>query len=121
AAPVRVCEDLDATDPGDLTERAGGACFGGGWIGYLGFGAAGGMLPVPPAPGEPRRRPACWFGYYDHLLRRDRATGRGTVEALVTPGREDALEHRREELSRRAHAASRAGRAPEGPRPGGHL
>jgi para-aminobenzoate synthetase / 4-amino-4-deoxychorismate lyase len=109
AAPVRVCEDLDATDPGDLTERAGGACFGGGWIGYLGFGAAGGMLPVPPAPGEPRRLPACWFGYYDHVLRRDRATGRWTFEALVTPGREDALERRREELSRRAHAASRAG------------
>jgi para-aminobenzoate synthetase / 4-amino-4-deoxychorismate lyase len=109
AAPVRVCEDLDATDPGDLTERAGGACFGGGWIGYLGFGAAGGMLPVPPAPGEPRRLPACWFGYYDHVLRRDRATGRWTFEALVTPGREDALERRREELSRRAHARGRAG------------
>jgi para-aminobenzoate synthetase / 4-amino-4-deoxychorismate lyase len=108
AAPVRVCEELDATDPGDLAERAGGACFGGGWIGYLGFGAAGGMLPVPPAPGEPRRLPACWFGYYDHVLRHDRATGRWTFEALVTPGREDALERRFGELSRRAHAARHA-------------
>jgi para-aminobenzoate synthetase / 4-amino-4-deoxychorismate lyase len=105
ADPVRVCEELDATDQGDLTERAVEACFGGGWIGYLGFGAAGGMLPVPPAPGEPRRLPACWFGFYDHVLRRDRATGRWTFEALVTPGREDALERRLEELSRRAHAA----------------
>jgi para-aminobenzoate synthetase/4-amino-4-deoxychorismate lyase len=107
AAPVRVCEELDAADAGDLTERARGACFGGGWIGYLGFGAAGGMLPVPPAPGEPRRLPACWFGYYDHVLRRDRATGRWTFEALVTPRREDALARRLEEISRRAHAASR--------------
>jgi len=109
ASPVRECEELDATDPGELTERAGGACFGGGWIGYLGFGAAGGMLPVPPAPGEPRRLPACWFGYYDHVLRRDRATGRWTFEALVTPGREDTLERRLEELSRRVHAARRTG------------
>ena len=62
------------------------------------------MLPVPPAPGGPRRLP-CWFGYYDHVLRRDRATGRWTFEALVTSGREDALERRLEELSRRAHAA----------------
>ena len=92
ACPVRTGEELDATDAGDMPERAGRACFGGGWIGYLGFGAAGGMLPVPPAPGEPRRLPACWFGYYDHVLRRDRATGRWTFEALVTPGREDALE-----------------------------
>jgi para-aminobenzoate synthetase / 4-amino-4-deoxychorismate lyase len=105
ADPVRVCEELDATDQDDLTERAGEACFGGGWIGYLGFGAAGGMLPVPPEPGEPRRLPTCWFGYYDHVLRRDRATGRWTFEALVTSGREDALERRLEELSRRAHAA----------------
>src|SRR5690348_12710923 len=109
ASPVRECEELDATDPGEQTERAGGACFGGGRIGYLGFGAAGGMLPVPPAPGEPRRLPACWFGYYDHVLRRDRATGRWTFEALVTPGREDTLERRLEELTRRVHAARRTG------------
>jgi para-aminobenzoate synthetase/4-amino-4-deoxychorismate lyase len=105
AAPVRVSEDLDAMDPGDLTERAGQARFGGGWIGYLGFGAAGGILPVPPAPGGPRRLPVCWFGYYDHVLRRDRATGRWSFEALVTPGRADALERRLEELSHRARTA----------------
>jgi para-aminobenzoate synthetase / 4-amino-4-deoxychorismate lyase len=105
SAPVRQCEELDATDPGDLAGPAGGARFGGGWIGYLGFGAADGMLPVPPAPGLPRRLPACWFGYYDHVLRRDRATGRWTFEALVTPDRADALERRFEELSQRAQAA----------------
>ena len=109
ACPVRTGGELDAADAGDLPERAGGACFGGGWIGYLGFGAAGGMLPVPPAPGEPRRLPACWFGYYDHVLRRDRATGRWTFEALVAPGREDALESRFRELARRADAARETG------------
>jgi para-aminobenzoate synthetase/4-amino-4-deoxychorismate lyase len=109
ADPVRVRGELDATDPGDLTGQAGGARFGGGWIGYLGFGSAGGMLPLPPAPGEPRRLPASWFGYYDHVLRRDRATGRWTFEALVTPGRQDALERRFWDLSRRAQAARRTG------------
>jgi para-aminobenzoate synthetase/4-amino-4-deoxychorismate lyase len=58
ADPVRVCAELGATDPGDPAGRAGEARFGGGWIGYLGFGAAGGMLPVPPAPGGPRQLPA---------------------------------------------------------------
>jgi para-aminobenzoate synthetase / 4-amino-4-deoxychorismate lyase len=112
AGPVRVCEEVDATDPGDWTERSGQACFGGAWIGCLGFGAAEGMLPVPPAPGSPRRLPACWFGFYDHVLRRDRATGRWTFEALVTPDREDALERRLGELSRRAHAGRETGARP---------
>jgi len=112
--PVRVCgapgqvgEVLDAPLPGfgDFSERAGDACFGGGWIGYLGFGASGTFLPVPPAPGEPRRLPAWWFGFYDHVLRRDRATGRWVFEALWTPGRAEALECRFEELARRPHAA----------------
>jgi len=56
----------------------------------------------PPPPGEPRRLPACWFGYYDHVLRRDRATGRWFFEALITPGREQLLEQRLAELFRRA-------------------
>jgi para-aminobenzoate synthetase/4-amino-4-deoxychorismate lyase len=103
--PVRVCQDLDEPFSGDLAGLAGDAGFGGGWIGYLGFGAAGGLLPVPPAPGEPRRLPACWFGYYDHVLRRDRASGRWSFEALVTPGREGAPERWLGELSRRVQAA----------------
>jgi len=55
-APGQVGEVLNAPLPGsgDFPERAGGACFGGGWIGYLGFGASGTFLPVPPAPGEPQ-------------------------------------------------------------------
>ena len=37
-----------------------------------------------------------------HVLRRDRATGRWFFEALITPGREQLLEQRLAELSRRA-------------------
>ena len=80
--------------------------FGGGWIGYLGFGHSGEVLPVPPAPGGPRQLPAWWFGYYDHVLRRDRATGKWYFEALWTAGRHEELKRRLEELSRRAGAGA---------------
>jgi len=108
--PVRVCgppgpaaDVLDAPLP-DLAHDQAGAAFGGGWIGYLGFALAGQVLPVPPAPGAPRQLPAWWFGYYDHVLRRDRATGRWSFEALPGPGRGDALERRFGDLSQRARA-----------------
>jgi len=87
-----------------LAEPASPA-FGGGWIGYLGFGHCGEVLPAPPAPGRPRQLPAWWFGYYDHVLCRDRSTGKWFFEALWTAEREEALERRFEELSRRARAA----------------
>ena len=70
--------------------------FGGGWIGYLGYSAAGEALP----PAGARRLPAWWFGWYDHVLRRDRATGEWFFEALCTDG--EAMEQRFEDLSRRA-------------------
>jgi para-aminobenzoate synthetase / 4-amino-4-deoxychorismate lyase len=112
-APAQVAAVLDAPMPGpdDCPERTWGESFGGGWIGYLGFGTSGTFLPVPPAPGEPRRLPAWWFGFYDHVLRRDRTTGRWTFEALWTPDRADALERRFAELAGRPHAA---GCAPRG-------
>ena len=109
--PVRVCrapepamDVLDTPLPGwaGASAQAG---FGGGWIGYFGFGMAEHVLPMPPAPGEPRQLPAWWFGYYDHVLRRDRISGRWVFEALWTPSRGDALEHRFHELSRRPYAA----------------
>src|SRR6516165_66951 len=109
--PVRVChapesarEVLDTPLPG-LAGASAQAGFGGGWIGYLGFGMAEQVLPVPPAPGDPRQLPAWWFGYYDHVLRRDRISGRWVFEALWTPSRGDALERRFHELSRRPYAA----------------
>src|SRR5258708_17492623 len=65
------------------------AAFGGGWIGYLGYGLAGDLMDMPPAPGGPRQLPAWWFGFYDHVLRQDGTSGRRFFEALWTPGRED--------------------------------
>ena len=107
AAPAQVGAVLDAPMPGSghCSERTYGDSFGGGWIGYLGFGTSGTFLPVPPAPGGPRRLPAWWFGFYDHVLRRDRATGRWAFEALWTPGRADALERRFAGLGGRPAAA----------------
>ena len=80
------------------------AAFGGGWIGYLGFGLSRELLTVPPAPGGPRSLPAWWFGYYDHVLRRDHATGTWFFEALWTDDRAEALERRFDDLTRRARA-----------------
>ncbi|HEY2442198.1 MAG TPA: aminodeoxychorismate synthase component I [Streptosporangiaceae bacterium] len=91
--------------------------FGGGWIGYLGYGLAGALHPagpVPPAPGPPRRLPTWWFGFYDHVLRRDRASGRWTFEALWTPDRADALERRFDDLSGRPGATGPGDEAPAG-------
>jgi para-aminobenzoate synthetase / 4-amino-4-deoxychorismate lyase len=81
-----------------VPDRGAGAdpAFGGGWIGYLGYSAAGEALP----PAGARRLPAWWFGWYDHVLRRDRATGEWFFEALCADG--EAMEQRFEDLSRRA-------------------
>jgi para-aminobenzoate synthetase/4-amino-4-deoxychorismate lyase len=93
--------DVGLGDPG----RAGGSgAFGGGWIGYLGYSAGGEALPAT----GPRALPAWWFGYYDHVLRRDRATGQWDFEALWTEERTTALEERFAELNRRAAAPAAA-------------
>jgi para-aminobenzoate synthetase / 4-amino-4-deoxychorismate lyase len=88
-----------ATGPG------AGAAFGGGWIGYLGFGLSHQLLALPPAPGGSRTLPAWWFGYYDHVLRHDRATGTWFFEALWTDERAETLERRFEDLACRAGAS----------------
>jgi para-aminobenzoate synthetase / 4-amino-4-deoxychorismate lyase len=97
AAPGPLDEVLDS-DFGDLSEAGHDRAFGGGWIGYLGYSAGGEALP----PTGPRALPAWWFGYYDHVLRRDRATGEWHFEALWTQERADVLEERFAELTRRA-------------------
>jgi para-aminobenzoate synthetase / 4-amino-4-deoxychorismate lyase len=84
-----------------------GPVFGGGWLGYLGFGLAGAVLPVPPAPGGARQLPTAWLGYYDHVLRRDRASGRWFFEAIVTTERAAALEARLADLRDRAREPNR--------------
>jgi len=70
AAPGQLADVLDR-DLGEPSEAGDAAAFGGGWIGFLGYSAGGEALP----PTGPRALPAWWFGYYDHVLRRDRATG----------------------------------------------
>jgi para-aminobenzoate synthetase / 4-amino-4-deoxychorismate lyase len=86
------------------------AGFAGGWIGYLGYGASPRFLPVPPAPGGPRRLPAAWWGFYDHVLRRDRATGQWFFEALAHPARAEAIEERFGELVSRGRSVERSAR-----------
>jgi para-aminobenzoate synthetase / 4-amino-4-deoxychorismate lyase len=98
----------DVLDSGrELPETADGAApgFGGGWIGYLGYSATGEALPTAGA----RRLPAWWFGWYDHVLRRDRATGEWFFEALCADGRAEAIEQRFADLS----AAAAAGPPPQ--------
>ncbi len=93
-------------DLGDVLDvpfpEAGGPGFGGGWIGALGYGLGRELVPQPPAPGGARRLPDWWFGYYDHVLRWERATARWSFEALWTPGRAAEIDQRFEELTRRA-------------------
>jgi aminodeoxychorismate synthase component I len=107
---------LTRSPPQDLGDVLDGPCpglgvvggFGGGWIGYLGYGLAGDLMDIPPAPGGPRRLPAWWFGYYDHVLRQDGPSGRWFFEALWTPDREDALERRFGELTVRSCSVPRS-------------
>ena len=56
--------------------------------GYFAPLASARYLPVPPPPGDPRRLPDSWWGYYDHVLRRDRQTGQWYFEALLPEGPE---------------------------------
>jgi para-aminobenzoate synthetase / 4-amino-4-deoxychorismate lyase len=101
SAPGALADVFDAPFPGGIADRPdAGEVFGGGWIGYLGYGAGGEALPVS----GPRRLPAWWFGWYDHVLRRDAATGEWVYEALWTDERADVLERRFAELSARARA-----------------
>ena len=118
AAPGHLDEVLDGHFS-DLGKDGDGRAFGGGWIGYLGYSAGGEALP----PTGPRALPAWWFGFYDHVLYHDRATGQWYFEALWTEERADALEERFAELTRRAAlagagTASLAGTASPGGAPG---
>ncbi|MGD0702053.1 MAG: aminodeoxychorismate synthase component I [Trebonia sp.] len=93
SAPGAFDEVLDSP----LPPAAGGA-FGGGWIGYLGYSAGGEAL----RPAGPGRLPAWWFGWYDHVLVHEPATGEWFFEALWTRDRTDALERRFADLAARA-------------------
>src|SRR5215469_2554914 len=100
--PESVLAALDDSWPTYAPAGEDAPVFAGGWIGYLGFGLGGQILPMPPAPGDARRLPPAWLGYYDHVLRRDGSSGRWFFEALRTPGRAVALDARLAELRARA-------------------
>ena len=92
------------TAPADLASVLGGpvsgyapvgsgTVFGGGWVGYLGYGLRG-HQPAGTLP-------ACWLGYYDHVLVHDPSAGTWTFEASCTPERRPAVEARFADLSAR--------------------
>jgi para-aminobenzoate synthetase/4-amino-4-deoxychorismate lyase len=83
---------------------ASDASFAGGWIGYLGYSAGGEAL----APAGRRRLSPWWFGWYDNVLVRERATGEWFFEALWTDARAAALERRYADLVARAAETARS-------------
>jgi para-aminobenzoate synthetase / 4-amino-4-deoxychorismate lyase len=88
---------LDDLPP--LVETPGDGVFGG-WIGYLGFQAGRLVERLPGPPPRPHPLPEWWLGWYDHVLRRDRA-GIWWLEALVPAGEEPAPLPRHRELLER--------------------
>ena len=102
--------ELSAREPAAGPTRP--ARFGGGWLGYLGYGLARHLHGVPRPPGTPGRLPAWWFGYYDHVLVHEPGTGRWTFEALVTPQRVALIEARFADLQGRVAGLPRP--APHG-------
>jgi para-aminobenzoate synthetase/4-amino-4-deoxychorismate lyase len=102
--PVRVAgrdEDLLAVlDEAPEVDGAGGDAVGGGWFGFLGFEARHRVERGHPPPPRPVPLDDGALAYFDHVLRMD-PDGRWWFEALVTPGREAAIERRRDELAAR--------------------
>ncbi len=82
------------------------AAVGGGWFGWLGFAVGGAIERLTPGPPRPDPLPAASLAYYDHLLRRD-SEGRWWFEALPTPDRREALEHRLALLAERLRPPAR--------------
>ena len=99
-APYPATAAPDRAAPATVATATAAPGFSGGWIGYLGYSAAGEALP----PSGERRLPLWWFGYYDHVLCRDQATGQWFFEALWTPERAAILERRFADLAGRAES-----------------
>ncbi|MCO5315156.1 MAG: chorismate-binding protein [Solirubrobacterales bacterium] len=82
-----------------LTSVAADGAVGGGWFGWLGYGAGAWVETLPPQPPRPAGLPQSHLAFYDNLLRLD-GEGRWWFEALLTPEREAELGQRVAELKR---------------------
>ena len=101
SAPVRVLEaGEDPLAVLDSQPAVQGDGVGGGWVGWLGYGASGRVERPVPQPPRPVPLPEASWAFYDHLLRLD-AEGRWWFEALPTDERSGALDERARELARR--------------------
>src|SRR5947209_8599248 len=100
--PVRVAGDDE--DPfallDDLPAVDGAEGFGGGWVGFLGYGLGRRVEAVSAPPPRPASLPDFALAHYDHVVRCD-ASGRWWFEALWTERRAQALLARLGELRRR--------------------
>jgi para-aminobenzoate synthetase/4-amino-4-deoxychorismate lyase len=116
SCPVRVAgEDEDPFALLDEQPRVAGppapaGAVGGGWAGMLAFGLARGLEEAGGPPPRPAPLPLAALARYDHVLRCDRDGG-WWLEALVAPGREEAVAERFAQLRARALAG------PPAPRP----
>lgn len=100
----------------ELTGAVPAGAVGGGWFGWLGYGAGRRIETLPPQPPRPDPLPEFRLAYHDNVLRLDRA-GRWWFEALVTPEREKALHDRCAHLEALLADTADPARppAPEGP------
>ena len=94
--PVRVADEsedpfqlLDELPPLDGRMPA----VGGGWFGWLGYRLAARVEQVPLVESRPVALPEFHLAYYDNVLHQDR-DGVWWFEALMTPERREAIEHR---------------------------
>ncbi|UJA19209.1 bifunctional aminodeoxychorismate synthase component I/aminodeoxychorismate lyase [Thermoleophilia bacterium SCSIO 60948] len=100
----------DALGGGRLASitRAGsgsGSGLGGGWFGWLGYGAGALVDRFPVQPPRPKPLDTLGMSFYDHVLRLD-ADGAWWFEALVTAPRREVLRRRRHELESRLSKAA---------------
>src|SRR3954470_2282486 len=123
--PVRVAREdedpfalLDELPESDPAHPDG---FGGGWVGYLGYGLGRRVEAVSAPPPRPVALPAFALAYYDHVVRCD-PDGRWWFEALWPAPGAGALRARLEALRGRAAELRSFATAPwtSVPSPAGH-
>ncbi len=84
-----------------------GPAVGGGWFGWLGYRLGRRIENLPVGPPRPVPLPDFHLAYYDHVLRLD-PFGQWWFEALVSPGAEDRIGRRLQDLRARLATARRS-------------